>query len=214
MDNAFLQQLADKSMTKEDLLQQVKQHSELLPDVVAGVSSPKAAIRYGCAKVLLELSEEQPEQLYPFMDVFLQLLDSKHRILLWNALAILANLAPVDVEKKFDAQFNAYYRFLADDYMVTVANVVGHSGKIAAAKPYLIPQITNELLKVEHLTTTPHLTDECKRVIMEKAIAAFTSFMDQIERKEQVISFVERQRDSPRKTLSQAAEVFLKNWRP
>jgi hypothetical protein len=214
LDNAFLQQLADKSMTKEDLLQQVKQHSELLPDVVAGVSSPKAAIRYGCAKVLLELSEEQPEQLYPFMDVFLQLLDSKHRILLWNALAILANLAPVDVEKKFDAQFNAYYRFLADDYMVTVANVVGHSGKIAAAKPYLIPQITNELLKVEHLTTTPHLTDECKRVIMEKAIAAFTSFMDQIERKEQVISFVERQRDSPRKTLSQAAEVFLKNWRP
>jgi len=200
-------------MTKEDLLQQVKQHSELLPDVVAGVSSSKAAIRYGCAKVLLDLSEEQPEKLYPFMDVFLRLLDSKYRILLWNALAILANLAPVDVEKKFDAQFNAYYRFLADDYMVTVANVVGHSGKIAAAKPYLIPQITEELLKVEHLTTTPHLTEECKRVIMEKAIAAFTSFMDQIERKEQVILFVERQRDSPRKTLSQAAEAFLKNWR-
>jgi hypothetical protein len=212
LETAFLEQLTDKSMTKEDLLQQVKQHPELLPDVVGGVSSPKAAIRYGCAKVLLDLSEEHPEQLYPFMDVFLQLLESQHRILLWNALAILANLAPVDVEKKFDAQFDAYYRFLADDYMVTVANVVGHSGKIAAAKPYLIPQITEELLKVEHLSTTPHLTEECKRVIMEKAIAAFTSFMGQIERKEQVISFVERQRDSPRKTLRRGAEAFLKNW--
>ncbi len=213
MDHAFLEQLVDKSMTKEDLHQKVTQHFEILPTVVAGIFSPKAAIRYGCAKVLRDLSDERPEKIYPFMKVFLGLLDSKYRILLWNALAILANLASVDVDRQLDAHFDAYYRFLADDYMVTVANVVGNSGKIAAAKPYLIPQITEKLLTVEHLSTTPHLTEECKRVIMEKAIAAFTSFMDHIEDKEPVISFVERQLDSPRRTLSRAAETVLKKWR-
>ncbi len=213
MDHALMERLEDKSMTREDLRQKVTQRFELLPEVVAGVFSPKAAIRYGCAKVLLDLSDEHPEKLYPFIEVFLGLLDTKYRILLWNALAILANLASVDVDRRLDAQLNAYYRFLADDYMVTVANVVGNSGKIAAAKPYLIPQITEKLLTVEHLSTTPHLTEECKRVIMEKAIAAFTAFMDRIEDKEPVISFVERQRDSPRQTLSRAAETFLKKWR-
>ena len=200
-------------MTKEELLQKVKQDFDILPDILDGVSSSKAAIRYGCAKVLMDLSEEYPEKLHPHIDSFIDLLDSKYRILTWNAIAILANLTKVDTDKKFDAIFDKFYSFLNDEYMVTVANVVGHSGKIALAKPHLINKITNELLKVENISTTPHLTEECKRVIVEKAIKSFSLFFDKIEHKERVISFVERHLDSPRKTLKKEAEVFLKKWR-
>jgi len=200
-------------MTKEELLQKVKQNFGILPDILDGVSSSKAAIRYGCAKVLMDLSEEYPEKLHPHIDSFIDLLDSKYRILTWNAMAILANLTKVDTDKKFDAIFDKFYNFLNDDYMVTVANVIGHSGKIALAKPHLINKITNELLKVENISTTPHLTEECKRVIAEKAIKSFSLFFDKIEHKEKVISFVERHLDSPRKTLKKEAEVFLKKWR-
>ncbi len=209
MESELLQKLANKSVTKKELLQMVKQDFSLLPEVLNGVSSSKATIRYGCAKVLMDLSEEHPEQLYPHMDSFINLLDSKYRIITWNAMAIIANLANVDENKKFDAIFDKYYSFLNDAYMVTVANVVGNSAKIALAKPHLTQKITTELLKVENISTTPHLTEECKRVIAEKAIKSFAVFFSKIEQKEEVISFVERHSNSPRKTLKTAAEDFL-----
>jgi len=212
MENEMLQKLVDKSMTKEELLQRVKQDPDLVPILIKGVSSSQAAVRYGCANVLMDLSEEHPEKLYPHMDCFIDLLDSRYRILTWNAMAIIANLTRVDTDKKFDAIFDRYYGFLNDEYMVTVANVVGHSGKIALAKPYLIQRITNELLKVENISTTPHLTEECKRVIAEKAIRAFDLFFDKVERKERVFSFVSKHLNSTRKTLRAEANNFLRKW--
>jgi hypothetical protein len=184
----------------------------LLPFLLNGVHSSKAAVRYGCAKVLMDLSEKNPEKLYPYMDSFIDFLESEFRILTWNALAIIANLTSVDTDKKFDAIFNRYYGFLNSDYMVTVANVVGNSTKITLAKPYLIPKITDELLKVENISTGPHLTEECRRVIAEKTIRSFGLFFEGIEQKEMVISFVEAHLDSPRKSLREAAEDFLKKW--
>jgi len=206
------QALLDKRMTKEELLTRVKQDFSLTPLLLKGVDHPKAAIRYGCSKVLMDLSEEHPEKLYPHFDFFVSLLDSKYRILTWNALAIVANLTRVDTDNKFDAVFDKYYSFLGNDYMVTVANVVGNSGKIALAKPYLIPKITDELLKVQDISTTPHLTEECKRVIAQQAIKTFDLFFDRIDQKERVISFVKLHLDSPRKKLRTEAEKFLKKW--
>ncbi len=210
MENVLLQKLVDKSMTKKELLQKVKQDFDLLPIILMGVSSSKAAIRYGCAKVLMDLSEDYPEQLYPYITSFIDLLDSKYRILTWNAMAIIANLTKIDTEKKFDAIFKKYFSFINDEYMVTVANVVGHSGKIALAKPYLINKITNELLKVEKISTTPHLTEECKRIIAQAAIKSFNMFFDQIKQKDKVISFVESYLNSSRTSLRKEAENFIK----
>ena len=212
MDSGLLQKLVSKTMTKEELLQKVEQDSSILPEVLNGLSSSKAAIRYGCAKVLVDLSEEHPEKLYPYMDSFINLLESKYRILTWNAMAIIANLARVDKDKKFDAVFDKYFSFLNDGYMVTVASVVGHSSKIALAKPYLIQKITDELLKVENISTTPHLTEECRRVIAEKAIESFNLLFDRIDAKGKVISFAKRYLESPRRTLKNEAADFLCRW--
>ena len=212
MENELLGKLADKSMTTEELFQTVEQDWTLLPQLLEGVSSSKASIRYGCAKVLMDLSEVHPTRLYPFMDPIIGLLDSKYRILIWNALAIIANLAKVDKDKKFDVAFDKYYSFVNDEYMVTVANVVGHSGKIALAKPHLIDKITDELLKVDGISLTPHLTEECKRVIAEGAIKSFDLFFDKITEKKRVISFVEKHAGSSRRTLRLTAENFLRKW--
>ncbi len=210
MKHDLFQQLLEKAITPDELLQRVKQNGDVLHLVLSGVSSSKAAIRYGCARTLLALSDDSPAQLYPYMDTFIALLASKYRILTWNALAILANLATVDTDNKFDAIFHRYFHFLNDEYMVTVANVVKHAGKIALAKPHLIDAITDELLKVEDLATTPHLTEECKRVITQAAIQSFALFFDQVEQKKSVIAFVQRHLTSPRKGLRTEAEKFLK----
>ena len=153
-----------------------------------------------------------PNNCIPYMDFFIDLLDSKYRILTWNAMAVIANLTKIDKDRKFDAVFDKYYSFINDEYMVIVANLVGHSGKIAIAKPHLIEKITNELLKTEHILITPHLTEECKRVIAEQAIKSFYMFFDGVERKDKVIAFVERQLKSSRKSLHDEAEKFLKKY--
>ena len=213
MESTFLKELEEKSITKEQLLKKVKQDDTLISELIDGVSSNKASIRYGCAKVLMDLSEEEPEKLYSHMDFFITLLDSKFRILTWNAIVIIANLAKVDTENKFDSIFEKYYQLIENEYMVTVANVVGNSGKIALAKPYLTEKITTELLKVQDISTTPHLSEECKRVIAQHTIKSFNLFYPQIEQKDKVIRFVKKHVNSSRKTLQKESEKFLKKWK-
>jgi len=84
--------------------------------VLKGISSSKATVRYGCAKVLMDLSEKCPEKLYPHIGDFILLLGSEYRILTWNAMAIIANLTRVDRDRKFDAIFDQYYGFLNNEY--------------------------------------------------------------------------------------------------
>ena len=212
MGSGLVEHLADKSTTAAELKKEVMKNPALLSEVLAGVHSSKAAVRYGCAKALMELSAEHPEQLYPHMDFFIDLLDSKYRILTWNAMAVIANLTRVDTHKKFDAIFEKYYSFLNNGYLVTVANIVGHSGAIAQAKPYLIPRITQELLKVEKIKTNAHLTAECKRVIAEKAVESFDMFFDQVEQKEDVMKFVKKCCASSRRSLREKATRFVQKW--
>ena len=205
----MLQKLGSKVFTKEELLQKVEKDFSLLPVVLKGTSSSKATVRYGCAKVLMDVSEKYPGILYPYFDNFIVLLKSKYRILTWNAIAIIANLTRVDRDRKFDAIFDQYYGFLNCEYMVTAANVVGNSAKIALAKPHLVQRITSELLKVENIKLTPHLTAECKRVIIEHAIKSLDVFFERIEAKEQVLSFVGKQLCSTRTSLRKEAQSFL-----
>ena len=205
----MLQKLGSKALTKEELLQKVEKDFSLLPVVLKGTSSPKATVRYGCAKVLMDMSEKYPEILYPYFDNFIVLLESKYRILTWNAIAIIANLTRVDRDRKFDAIFDQYYGFLNSEYMVTVANVVSNSAKIALAKPHLVQRITSELLKVENIKLTPHLTAECKRVIIEHTIKSLDVFFEKIEAKEQVLSFAKKQLHSTRASLRKKAQSFL-----
>jgi len=212
MEAGFLEKLGSKAITKEELFQKVEQNVSLLAEVLKGTSSSKAGIRYGCAKVLMDMSAKYPEKLYPYMESIIELLYSNYRILTWNAMAIIANLTKVDIDRKFDAIFDKYYSFLNDEYMVTVANAVGNSAKIALAKPHLVQKITTELLKVDNISLTPHLTEECKRVIKEHAIKSLDVFFDKIEAKERVISFVKRQLDSPRASLKKEAQSFLEKW--
>jgi len=212
MPTDFLKKLENKTITKEKLAQKIKQDFKLLPEIINAIDSNKATVRYGCGKILMDLSKENPNKLYPYMDTFINFLDSKYRIITWQAMAIIANLTKVDKKKIFDQNFEKYYNFINDEYMVTVANIVGHSGEIAQAKPYLIPKITEKLLLVEKIKITPHLTKECKLVITEGAIESFDKFFDRINQKQKIISFVKKYRNSTRKSLKTKAQKFLEKW--
>ena len=208
----LLQKLGNKEITKAQLLQLAESDPSLLPKLLEGTSSSNATIRYGCGSVIVDLSEKHPDRLYAYMESFVALFDSKHRILTWNAMAAIANLTSVDVDCKFDAIFDKYYGFLGDEYMVTVANGVANSAKIASNKPYLADRIASELLKVQHLKATPHLTEECKLVIAERAIKTFNTLINYTQNKTALIAFAQKHKDSPRTSLKKEAQNFLKKW--
>ena len=96
----FVQGLLDKTISKKDLLKIVKEDSSKVPLLLEGIGHKRASVRYGCSNVLLKLSEESPELLYPEFAFFVKLLESKYRILIWTAFGILANLTHVDSKKK------------------------------------------------------------------------------------------------------------------
>jgi hypothetical protein len=210
LDDKLLRGLEDKSLTKSEVHQIVENNFELIPVLAKGMYSLKPSIRYGCGKVLMDLSETHPEEVYPYIDSLIDLLDSKYRIIKWNSMAIIANISPIDKEKKIDSIFEKYSSFLRDKYMITVANAIENLGKIAEAKPYLTQKITAEILRVEKIKLIPHLTEECRRVIAEKAIESFDLFFDNIDEKKKVLSFVERQVNSSRKSLRSKAAEFIR----
>jgi len=210
----LLDQIADKTLTSEVLFKKVEKNFTLVPVLLEGITSTKATVRYTCAKVLVDLSGAYPENLYNYINHFIELLESDFRIIKWNAMAIIANLASVDKHKVLDDNFDKYFGLLHDGYMVTLANLAGYSSKIGLAKPYLANAVAHELLKIENITLTPNLTEECKRVIAEKAINSFDlmfSLFDE-KTKTQVLSFVNKQLESPRETLKRKAKTFALKW--
>lgn len=205
-----LEDLARKRITADDLTEKVKKNLDLLPTVLRGISSPAPRVKYGCAKTLRSLSEEIPEQLYPHVEFFIGLLDSDVKILKWNAIDIVANLTRVDKDRKFEGIFKKYYGLLSDEVMITVAHVVDDSAKIARAKPQLTEKITDELLKVEKIPLTPHLTQECKNILLGKAIVAFEDYFERIKNKADVVSFVQRQLHNGRNATRVKAAKFMR----
>jgi len=196
----------------EDLTINVIKNPSLLPEILNGISSENPRVKFKSAKTLRFMSEKNPEMLYTEMDFFSRLLDSENNIIKWIAIDVIGNLTSIDSENKFDKIFNKYFGLLSDKSMITVGHVIDNSGKIAKAKPYLTEKITSELLKIEKIPTKPHLTLECKNILLGKTIQAFNMYFVQITDKSSIVSFVKRQIKNTRNATKAKAERFLKRF--
>ncbi len=201
--------IGKKETEATDIVEKVTKNPDLLPQLLDGISSANARIRFASAKILRMISEENPEILYSSMDFFVNLLDSDNNILKWNAMDIIANLTIIDTDNKFDNLFRKFYGHLYDGSLITAGHVVDNSGKIALAKPEFQAEITKELLKVEKI---PLPTEECRNILIGKTIEAFDGFYDRIKDKDKIISFVKRQLKNPRNATRSKAERFLKRF--
>jgi predicted house-cleaning noncanonical NTP pyrophosphatase (MazG superfamily) len=204
--NDIIENLECKQKKPEELVQIVIKNPKLIRELFDGTTSNKASVKFGTTKILRIISEQKPKLLYPHMDFFIELMNSQNQILKWNAMDIIANLTKIDSENKFDEIFNDYYKLISDDVMITAGHVVDNSGKIVAAKPHLQTEISKKLLTVE----STKLSDECRNILIGKAILAFGTYFESIENKDQIISFVERQLKNSRKATKNKAEKFLK----
>ena len=205
-ESEILDELGKKGIRAEDLADKVSRNPDLLPEILDGVSSAEARVRFNSAKILRIISEKQPKILYSKIGFFIDLLDSENNILKWIAIDIIGNLASVDSENKFDSVFRKFFDLLSEESMITAGHVIDNSGKIAIAKPYLQDRITEELLKVEKIE---YKTSECRNILLGKVISSFDQYIDQFDDKKKMISLVRRQLKNSRKATRAKAEKFL-----
>ncbi|MCK5112858.1 MAG: hypothetical protein KAQ84_04885, partial [Thermoplasmatales archaeon] len=81
-----------KGVDAESIAKKVVKDERLLDDLLEGVSSEKAVIKYKSLKVLMLVSEQQPKMLYPEWDFFVKLLDDDNTFLRVIGATIIANL--------------------------------------------------------------------------------------------------------------------------
>lgn len=208
----ILEKLRKKEIKAEDIAKSVVEDPALLPEIFSGISSGNPRTKLKSAKTLRIISEKNPGILYSQMDFFIDLLDSQNNILKWIAIDVIGNLTSVDSKNRFEEIFKKYYSFLSAESMITAGHVVDNSGKIAKAKPHLTQKITSRLLELEDIPPTPRLTQECKNILLGKAILALDMYFDQIENKNDVISFTRRQLNNTRNATKKKAEKFLEKW--
>ncbi len=191
--------------TEEVILKAVK-NPRMVEELLSGLSAPDSS-KLARAKALNLLSERHPESLYLHYDFFVCLLDDPHRILKWNAIIILGNLAGVDSQRRFDTVFSAYFRHLRDGDLITAANLVGAAGKIARARPDLAGRITSEILDVEVI---PLPTSECREIARGKALMAFGDNIDTFRGDSRVGEFARKCLGSRRPATRKKAEALIK----
>lgn len=201
-----IRQIARKGSDKEKIARRVVKNPDLLPELLDGLNADGARVKYGCEKALRIIGEKEPELLYPHFDTFAELLDGDNNFLKWGAIITIANLARVDSKKKFEKLFDRYFSPVTGPVLITAANVIGNSWKIALAKPPLADRIAREILKVEKAR---YQTAECRNVATGRAIDSFHRFFDLIKKKKPVLGFVGRQRRSRRKAVRKKAQTFL-----
>jgi hypothetical protein len=194
--NANIEAAAKKAIMNEEF------RSELFDNL----RSKNETVRYNSHKVLLRVSEEQPELLYSSWDYLAEFLDSDNTYHKLSAVLLLANLTKADKDGKFEKLFNKFYSLLDDKSFITAAYVAQVSGTIANAKPALQTKITNRLLNIDKT----HHEQERKDLAKASVIEAFAQYYQQVKSKKKILEFVEQQLDCQSPKTRKRAKEFLR----
>jgi hypothetical protein len=203
---SILADLADKELDVEGVAGTVLENEKTLSELLEGVQSRQDTIRYNSFKVLMLLSEEHPELLYPNRwDFFVDLLRSDNTYHGQIGMQIIASLTKADTEKKFEELFEEYYGLLDDESVIPASHLAARSGEIARAKPELAGRITEKLLSIDETHHKPHR----KELVKASAIEAFDEYFGDAEEQDKIIEFVRQQLDSESPKARKAAKRFL-----
>jgi hypothetical protein len=198
--------IEDENVKPEAVSEMALKDEKVLQELLNGVLSKKDAVRYSSFKALNLLSEKHPERLYGKWDLFADLLTSDNTHQKYIAIYILANLAKVDSESKFEKIFDVYYGLLRDKSVIPPAHVAVNSGKIALAKPKLRAEITNRLLEIDKVV------QRHRDLVKASAIEAFNVYFEESEDQERIIDFAKAQLQCESPKTRKIAKTFLNKW--
>jgi hypothetical protein len=186
------------------LIEAVLKIGQLPVELVEGLTSTDEDLRYNCYQVLVAVSRDRPEVVYPYWDSFVELLDSPNAYHRSVAVRLIAYTTPADDRGRFEMLFDRYYKFLDDEKILVTRYLVQDAGVIAKAKPNLQERIVAKLLTIDD---THH---KHKALIKGDVIQAFETFFDVYPAQERLLAFVREQLSSTSPKTRKAAKAFLK----
>jgi hypothetical protein len=204
--NQIYKQLAEKSISADQLTKRVLRDPDLIPVLVDGLDQVKADVKYGCGKALRSLVDKEPEMLYPYFEIFSSMLDHANKIMRWEAIYVIAGLVAADEEDKISTIWKEYFRPIEGPEMITAANIVNGAARIAVARRDLIEQAIREILRVRK---GQYETEECYRVVAGAALKAFEKLYKIAPDKELLVQFAELHTNSSRVPTRNAARRLL-----
>lgn len=171
---------------------------------IQGLQSDNATVRDKHFFSLLPISEESPEKLYLYWEIFVDLLRKEKVSQKYVAIHLLANLVRVDTEKKFDPIVDEFYALLSHESPVVSPHVAGVSGKIVLAKPSLQSKIIPLLLDIDQIGGCRH-----HELMKSYIIQAFDDCFDVIKNQKNILDFVKLQVNSESPKTRKAAKEFI-----
>ena len=203
---SVLYYLDKKDVDVASIAEKALNDRKILSELMEGILYKKEAVRYNCFRVLLQLSEQFPDVLYPKWDFFVKLIDEDNANLKYVAIYVIANLTKVDSENRFETIFDKFYGLLNDKSIIPASHLAVNSAKIIEAKPKLQGSITSKLLDIDKT----HHKPERKALIKSYIIEAFGEYFGKAKNKNQIINFVREQLTSKSPKTRKKATEFLK----
>jgi hypothetical protein len=192
--DADLKKLAQESLQNRDLFIKLKN----------GIRSREKTVRTNSLNVLMILSENNGEFLYPDWEYFHEMLKSTNAYDQYVAIYLLASLTAVDKDKKFESIFDEYYGILEGDKTLTASHVVLNSALIASNKPELRSMIIERLINTDNTFNGMQ-----KDLIKVYAIETLRKIKVEGEEKSTIEKFVKSQLKNSSSRTRSAAKCYI-----
>jgi len=181
---------------------------EIISEAMKSLESNKEKLRSKAFTVLLQISENNPEYLYPEWERITEILRKEEVSNKYVAIHLIANLVQIDNADKFEKMFDDFYNLICHESPVVSPHIAEKSGKIIKAKPHLQRRIIEILLTTDKISQCRH-----KELLKGYVISAFDECFPFIENKEEVFKYVEKQMNSESPKTKKKAKEFLKKYK-
>lgn len=171
------------------------------------LQSESPETKYCAAKNAIAISEVNPKRLYAHLPFFVRLLDGDNQVMKWTGIRVVGNLSQVDRSGRVTRLVPRLTGFLKSGNLITANNTIMSLTQVAKSKPALRADILAQLLKVERYR---YETEECRNIVIGKAITAFGEFDDQIQGNRKIRNFLERQTHNTRNSTRTKAVKLLR----
>lgn len=206
MNIQLQKQLLSEKWTPDKLIEKIAEDPSLVQDIVNNLNSSETKLKYRSGKMAIMLSDQYPKKIYKCFDKFVELLDSKNKIITWTGIRILGNLAKVDSKNKVEKILGLLYNQLNTGVMITANNTILALTEIAKAKPDLTDEIVTEILRIEKYK---YQTKECHNITKGFVIEALEELFEQLSRKKPAIKFVKKELNNSRRSTKKKAGDFI-----
>jgi len=200
----MISELENKDINTKMFVKKIIENPDLIYQYLDGLVSKNETYRYNCFKVLYVISENKPDLLYPHWNFFVNHLRSDNNYHKMSAVLIIANLASVDTENRFEDVFDEFFENLKSKKTIVPIYIVKSSSKIVNYKPDFKGKITDLLLNIENI----HLGKQIE-LVKSAVIESFSEFYENAEKKDEILRFVKNQMDSDSPKTRKSAREFL-----